>query len=109
MNDGFAVRNSFPAEQIELVERLTSYTMVAGATTMTQITEQLLNQALQLSQDEREELADQLYLSLHVGDGTALAWSDEVSRRLEEVDSEQMKLYSAEEVHDDVRKLLSGE
>jgi hypothetical protein len=44
---------------------------------MTQITEQLLNQALLLSQDEREELADQLYLSLHVGDGTAWAWSDE--------------------------------
>jgi putative addiction module component (TIGR02574 family) len=72
---------------------------------MTQITDQLLSQALQLSQHEREELADQLYLSLHVGDGTASSWSEEIGRRLQEVDNNQVTLCSAEEVHDDIRRI----
>ncbi len=77
---------------------------------MTQLTEQLLNQALQLSQDEREELADQLYLSLHgtpdAQDEVESAWDQEVARRLNDV--EEVNLYSAEQVHDDVSKILKG-
>lgn len=80
---------------------------------MTQHAEQLLNQAMQLSQSEREVLADQLYLSLEET-GTAdesikTAWSSEIARRLGEVDAGTVVLHSADEVHADVRMMMHGE
>ena len=80
---------------------------------MTQHAEQLLNQAMQLSQSEREVLADQLYLSLEET-GTAdesikTAWSSEIARRLGEVDAGTVVLHSADDVHADVRKMMHGE
>lgn len=80
---------------------------------MTQIAEQLLNQALQLSLAEREELAEQIYLSLHTsadpsGDVEA-AWNEEIARRLDDVDTDRVTLISSEEVHHGIRKLLNRE
>lgn len=60
---------------------------------MTQITEQLLYQALQLSPHEREELAEQLYLSLH-----------ECTEPQKEVDAA-----CSEEVHHRIAKVLKSE
>ncbi len=79
---------------------------------MTQLTEQLLHQALQLSQDEREELADQLYLSLHAPAEppaeVEAAWNQEIARRIGEVETGSVTLVAAEQVHGDVRKILNG-
>jgi putative addiction module component (TIGR02574 family) len=80
---------------------------------MTQIAEQLLNQALQLPPAEREELAEQLYLSLHAsadspGDVEA-AWNDEIARRLDDVNAGRVTLIPSEEVNHDIRKLLNRE
>ena len=78
---------------------------------MTQFTEQLLNQAMQLSQNEREELADQLYLSLHASspsqEDVESAWSAEIAQRLEVAD--EACLSTSQEVHEEIRALLRGE
>jgi putative addiction module component (TIGR02574 family) len=80
---------------------------------MTQITEQLLNQALQLSPSEREELAEQLYLSLDSSldsqEVVDAAWDEEITQRIVDVDSGQVTLFTQGQVHDDIRKLLNRE
>lgn len=78
---------------------------------MTQIAEQLLNQALQLSSAEREVLAEQLYLSLDIASATQeevdAAWGDEIAQRIKDVDSGRATLVEPEELHHDIRNLLN--
>jgi putative addiction module component (TIGR02574 family) len=80
---------------------------------MTQITEQILNQALQLSPLEREVLAEQLYLSLDTtlesAEAIDAAWSEEIAHRIEDVDRGKAKLIEPEQLHRDIRKLLNRE
>jgi putative addiction module component (TIGR02574 family) len=80
---------------------------------MTQLAQQLLDQAMQLSPDEREGLADQLYLSLHATaepqEEVHAAWSEELARRLEEVDAGKVNLLSVQEVHQSIREILNAE
>jgi putative addiction module component (TIGR02574 family) len=73
----------------------------------------LLDAALHLPADSREELADQLYLSLHAepdGDPSEVeaAWSEEIARRVADVLSGSAKTTPAEEVHRRLREKLNG-
>jgi putative addiction module component (TIGR02574 family) len=80
---------------------------------MTQHTEQLLHQALQLSQVEREELAEQLFLSLDPSASTQAdvvsAWGEEVLQRLDQVNTEKVTPITSHELHKEIRAILNGE
>lgn len=56
---------------------------------MTQHASHLLHEALQLSDEERSDLAARLIESLDPpnGEGVEAAWDEEIQRRLEELDS----------------------
>jgi putative addiction module component (TIGR02574 family) len=54
-------------------------------------------EALKLSTEERAELADRLITSLFHDNEVEAAWSDEVERRIEEIESGRAKLVSADE------------
>ncbi len=54
-------------------------------------------QALQLSAEERAHLADRLISSLFEDSGIEEAWSVEVERRIEEVESGRAELIPAEQ------------
>jgi putative addiction module component (TIGR02574 family) len=68
----------------------------------------LLDEALALSEDEREILALQLLESLGPRDaGWEEAWGAEIERRLEEVRSGKVELRSWDEVHAELRARLA--
>jgi putative addiction module component (TIGR02574 family) len=70
--------------------------------------EELRDQAMKLSVDDRAALADQLYMSL--GEGTPeeieKAWLEEVIRRGEALDRGEMKTVSAETAFRNARAKL---
>jgi len=78
---------------------------------MSQMTPQvskLLEQALSLSIEEQESLADSLISNLggKVDEGVQAAWDEEVKRRIEELDSGKAKTTRWEEVRErNLRKL----
>lgn len=78
---------------------------------MSQMTPQvskLLEQALSLSVEEQEALADSLISNLggKVDEGVQAAWGEEVKRRIEELDSGKAKTIPWEEVRErNLRKL----
>ena len=76
---------------------------------MTILANQLLQQALQLPIADREQIADQLYLSLHSPEEIESAWGDEIAGRIAQVDNEEVALVSPEEVHRQVRQVINRE
>ena len=75
---------------------------------MTPEVSKLLEQALSLSVEEQEALADSLISSLggKVDEGVQAAWDEEVKRRIEELDSGSAKTIPWEEVRErNLRKL----
>ncbi len=75
---------------------------------MTPEVSKLLEQALSLSVEEQEALADSLISSLggKVDAGVQAAWDEEVKRRIEELDSGRAKTIPWEEVRErNLRKL----
>ena len=75
---------------------------------MTPEVSKLLEQALSLSVEEQEALADSLISSLggKVDEGVQAAWDEEVKRRIEELDSGKAKTIPWEEVRErNLRKL----
>jgi putative addiction module component (TIGR02574 family) len=75
---------------------------------MTPEVSKLLEQALSLSVEEQEALADSLISSLggKVDEGVQAAWDEEVKRRIEELDSGRAKTIPWEEVRErNLRKL----
>jgi putative addiction module component (TIGR02574 family) len=71
---------------------------------------ELLKHALTLSDKERAELASSLIDSLDstVDPGTELAWQEAIARRLEEVESGQVKTVPWDEVRRKGKDLLNG-
>ena len=69
---------------------------------MTPEVSKLLEQALSLSVEEQEALADSLISSLggKVDEGVQAAWDEEVKRRIEELDSGRAKTIPWEEVRE---------
>ena len=75
---------------------------------MTPEVSKLLEQALSLSVEEQEALADSLISSLggKVDEGVQAAWDEEVKRRIEELDWDRAKTIPWEEVRErNLRKL----
>lgn len=75
---------------------------------MSQVAERLLSEAMKLSSEEREVLAEQLLLSL---DGTLqadieVAWADEVERRLDALDRGVTQAIPLDEAMRQVRQRL---
>ena len=78
---------------------------------MTPEVSKLLEQALSLSVEEQEALADSLISNLggKVDDGVQAAWDEEIKRRIEELDSGKAKTIPWEEVRErNLRKLWKG-
>ena len=73
------------------------------------IANQLLQQALQLPVTDREQMAEQLYLSLHLTEEVKAAWSQEIARRISEVDNKEVALVAADDVHAQIRQLIERE
>jgi putative addiction module component (TIGR02574 family) len=75
---------------------------------MTPEVSKLLEQALSLSVEEQEALADSLIFNLggKVDEGVQAAWDEEIKRRIEELDSGKAKTIPWEEVRErNLRKL----
>jgi putative addiction module component (TIGR02574 family) len=75
---------------------------------MTPEVSKLLEQALSLSVEEQEALADSLISNLggKVDQGVQAAWDEEIKRRIEELDSGKAKTIPWEEVRErNLRKL----
>lgn len=70
--------------------------------------ERLRSQALQLSEQERSELAHSLIQSLDApaDESVEAAWDIEIARRIAEIDSGQAKLLSREEFRQKIQARL---
>ena len=68
----------------------------------------LLNKILALPHEERERFADCIYESLSEGSSQNLqaAWDEEIKRRIEEIDSGEVKLIPWEEVQAELHARL---
>lgn len=90
--------------------RLEEKAIAHGEQTMQSDATHLFDQAMKLPLDEREALAEQLYLSLHPlagpheeQDAVDAAWSDEIGRRVNDIKSGSAATISAEEAHQKLR------
>lgn len=68
----------------------------------------LAQRALTLSRQERARLAEELLASLNErpDPGIEAAWAAEIRRRIDEIEFGKAKLVSADEVFDEIRKML---
>lgn len=69
----------------------------------------LYEDALKLTEDEREKLSQMLAQETDTFYDTPeikKAWEDEIERRIKLMDEGKMKMYSSEEVHQSMRKIL---
>ena len=64
---------------------------------MTAAVKHLVEEALRLAPEEREELVETLLSHREPGEGWAQAWEEEISRRMEDVRTGKAKLIPAEE------------
>ena len=72
---------------------------------------QILEAALKLPDDEREQLVDELKATLHNGFATEeveQAWASEIERRSEEIDSGKAVLRDWDEARDEILAELRG-
>ena len=70
---------------------------------------ELRNELLKLPAEERQELADELYESLSeepIDPEWENAWSDEITRRAQEIADGRVPLADADEMHDELRAEL---
>jgi len=70
--------------------------------------EELARRARALSREDRLRLAEELLASLHKQPDPEIeaAWGEEIRRRIEEIESGKAKLVPAQEVFDEIRKML---
>lgn len=74
---------------------------------MSTLAEELSRQALALPPEERAWLAEELLATVQdVDREVEAAWDAEIRQRLAEIDSGEAKLVPAEEVFDELRRLL---
>jgi site-specific recombinase len=74
---------------------------------MTAAVKHLVEEALRLAPEEREELVETLLSHSETDEQWAQAWSDEIHKRAEEVLSGKAEYVSAEEAHRQLRQSLS--
>ena len=70
---------------------------------MTAGPKQIASDAMQLSREERAELAERLWLSLEPSAAVDEAWSLEIERRIKEIDSGVIRPVDHEDVIADLR------
>ena len=75
---------------------------------MSDLTEELVQNARALPPEDRARLAEELLASLHEkGDsGVEAAWDEEIRRRIAEIESGTAKLIPADEVFAEIRQML---
>lgn len=80
----------------------------ANSVRMTSKAEQVLEQALQLSEAERTEVVTQLLRSLEsdIDEDAEQAWDEELGRRIAAVEAGEVELISWEEVRQEMRAKL---
>ncbi|MEY2466366.1 MAG: putative addiction module component [Verrucomicrobiota bacterium] len=76
---------------------------------MTATLKKIANDLMTLPPEERLELADMLYERANPGDAKAIeqAWSEEIKRRVEDVETGRVKLIPSEKVHAEIRRKLN--
>jgi putative addiction module component (TIGR02574 family) len=67
---------------------------------------EILKAALQLPEDEREKLVDELTASLRAAGALSPAWEAEIARRLSELEAGETTSDSAEEVLEGVEAII---
>jgi putative addiction module component (TIGR02574 family) len=79
-----------------------------GVVTMSGVAEKLLSEAMKLSAEDREILAEQLLLSIDGSTRTQVdaAWADEVERRLDALDRGETKAIPLDEAMNQIRQSL---
>jgi putative addiction module component (TIGR02574 family) len=68
--------------------------------------ERLLQEAMQLSSDERELLAIELFASLEKEPGYDDAWEAEIQRRIKEIDDGTVEMIPGEQVMAELQERL---
>jgi len=64
------------------------------------------NEAMKLSPEERMNLAEKLWTSVDTPEAIAAAWDVEIERRLAQIDSGEVETYPADEVIAELRAKL---
>ncbi len=76
---------------------------------MSSTAKKLLDEILQLPKDERERIAEEVWLSLHDEDeegDVEAAWDEEIKKRLDEIDSGKVEMVPFDEVMSQIEKSL---
>lgn len=68
--------------------------------------EQIAAEAMQLSPQERADLADRLWISIDTPEAVAAAWDAEVARRIAQIDSGEVETIPQEQVMAELRAKL---
>lgn len=68
--------------------------------------EQIAAEAMQLSPQERADLADRLWISVDTPEAVAAAWDAEVARRIAQIDSGEVETIPQEQVMAELRAKL---
>jgi putative addiction module component (TIGR02574 family) len=68
--------------------------------------EQVVQAAMQLSSDERVDLAEKLWVSVDTPEAIAAAWDEEIARRVAQLDAGEVETVPAEQVIAELRSRL---
>jgi putative addiction module component (TIGR02574 family) len=68
--------------------------------------EQVAQAAMQLSSDERVDLAEKLWISVDTPEAIAAAWDEEIARRVAQLDAGEVETVPAEQVIAELRSRL---
>ena len=68
--------------------------------------DQIAAEAMQLSAEERADLADKLWMSVDTPEAVAAAWDAEIERRIAQIDSGEVETIPFEEVMAELRAKL---
>lgn len=68
--------------------------------------QQVANEAMKLTPEERVDLAEKLRISVDTPEAIAAAWDAEIDRRLAQLDAGEVETYPADEVIAELRAKL---
>jgi putative addiction module component (TIGR02574 family) len=68
--------------------------------------QQVAQAAMQLSPDERVDLAEKLWVSVDTPEAIAAAWDEEIARRVAQLDAGEVETVPAEQVFAELRARL---
>lgn len=69
--------------------------------------QQVAHAAMQLSPNERADLADKLWVSVDTPETIAAAWDEEIARRVAQLDVDEVETVPAEQVIAELRARLA--